>query len=127
GDLVQSWPIIGGLKAQHPDAELHVLVERNFAPACRGIPGIDRVREIDLDDLGRRLLAENLRGAFAAVEDIVAELRAERFDLALNYSSSKMSAVLLKLIGAPDTRGWTMARDWHRLIAHPWSPLCSPH
>lgn len=125
GDLLQTSPIIVGLKAQHPEAELHVLVERNFAPACRGIPGIDRLREIDLDELGRRLLAENLRGAYDAVEQTIAELRAERFDLALNYSSSKMSAVLLKLIGAPDTRGWTMARDGHRLIAHPWARLFS--
>jgi len=50
-------------------------------------------------------------------------LRAERFDLALNYSSSKMSAVLLRLIGAPDTRGWTMSADGHRLISHAWSRL----
>ncbi|MFN8542700.1 MAG: glycosyltransferase family 9 protein [Candidatus Binatia bacterium] len=125
GDLLQTSPIIAGLRAQHRGAEVHVLVERNFAEACRGIPGIDRLRELDLDDVGRTLLAEDLRGAYARVERVIAELRAERFDLALNYSSSRMSAVLMHLIGVPDTRGWTMTPQGHRLIAHPWSRLFS--
>lgn len=128
GDLLQTGPTIVGLKELHPDAELVLLAERNFAPVCRGIPGIDRVWELDLDGLGRVLLGgtgAHLRQAYGIVEETVRALRAERFDLALNYSSSKMSAVLLRLIGVPDTRGWTMTADGHRLIAHPWSRLFS--
>src|SRR6185312_7152725 len=95
---------------------------------CRGLPGVDRVWELDLDRLGRHILGgtgTDLRAAYALVEDEVRRLRAERFDLALNYSSSRMSAVLMALIGVPDTRGWTMTRDGHRLIANPWSRLFS--
>ncbi len=57
------------------------------------------------------------------VEDLVGALRAERFELALNYSSSRMSAVLMGLLHVPDTRGWTMTADGHRLIAQRWSRL----
>ena len=127
GDLLQTSPTIVGLRRQHPDAHITVMVERNFAAACAGIPGIDRVWELDLDDLGRRLLAVpgGLRTAYGVVEETVAALRAERFDVAINYSSSRMSAVLLNLIGTPDTRGWTMTGDGYRLIAHRWSRLFS--
>ena len=126
GDLLQTSPTIVGLREQHPGAEIVVLVERNFADVARGLPGVDRVWELDLDGLGRLPLGQTgdgLREAYRLVDDTVRALRAERFDLALNYSSSKMSAVLLKLVGAPDTRGWTMSADGHRLISHAWSRL----
>ena len=128
GDLLQTSPTIMGLKELWPDAELTALVERNFADVCRGLPAVDRVRELDLDGLGRTMLGDttaSFREAYRVVEDLVAELRAERFDLALNYSSSRMSAVLLGLIRAADTRGWTMTGAGHRLIAHRWSRLFS--
>lgn len=128
GDLLQTSPTIAGLKEAHPEVEVCVLAERNFADVCRGLPGVDRVRELDLDGLGRLVLGgtgADLRTAYRAVAEVVAELRAERFDLALNYSSSRMSAVLMRLIAVPDTRGWTMTADGHRLIAHRWSRLFS--
>src|SRR5262249_12516702 len=110
----------------YQDAELTVLVEHNFSEVCHGLPGIDRVHEIDLDHLGRLILAgtgDGLRAAYREVERTTAELRAEGYELALNYSSSRMSAVLMRLIGVADTRGWTMTDDGHRLIAHGWSRL----
>jgi ADP-heptose:LPS heptosyltransferase len=128
GDMLQTWPTIAGLHELHPDARVTVCVDRNFAEVCRGLPGVDRVWEIELDRLGRLLLddrMDGLRAGYHMVEDLVAALRAERFDLALNYSSSRMSAVLMALIGVPDTRGWTMTADGHRLIAQRWSRLFS--
>jgi ADP-heptose:LPS heptosyltransferase len=125
GDLLQTGPTIEGLKEQHPGCHVTVVVEHNFAEVVRGLPGVDRIHELDLDALGRLLLADDLRAAYHTVDDAVSALRAERFDLALNYSSSRMSAVLLRLIGVPDTRGWTMTTDGFRLISHPWSRLFS--
>ncbi len=125
GDLLQTGPTIVGLKEEHPDCDVTVVVERNFADVVRGLPGVDRIVELDLDGLGRMLLADDLRSAYHTVDDAVRALRHERFDLALNYSSSRMSAVLLRLIGVPDTRGWTMTTDGFRLISHPWSRLFS--
>jgi len=128
GDLLQTSPMIAGLKELHPEAELVALVERNFADVCRGLPGVDRVLELDLDDLGRIMLGgtgEALRRAYGVVADVFHAFQAERFDLALNYSSSRMSAVLLRMIGARETRGWTMTADGFRLIAHPWARLFS--
>lgn len=125
GDLLQTGPTIVGLKEEYPDCHVTVVVERNFADVVRGLPGVDRIVELDLDGLGRMLLGDDLRGAYHTVDDAVRALRDERYDIALNYSSSRMSAVLLRLIGVPDTRGWTMTTDGFRLISHPWSRLFS--
>lgn len=125
GDLLQTSPTISALRAAHPGARITLLADRNFAGVCEGIPGIDDIRRTDLDSLGHQLLAggRDLLSAYRVIEDLVEELRAESFDLALNFSSSGMSAVFLGLLRIPDVRGWSMTPEGHRVIAHPWSRL----
>ena len=116
GDLLQTSPTIVGLRATHPDAHVTVCVDRNFAEVCRGLPGVDRVWEIELDRLGKLLLEPGtggLRAAYHTVEELVAALRAERFELGLNYSSSRMSAVLM---GLQSTTHWVDAGIPRRLV-----------
>lgn len=128
GDLLQTGPTIQGLKAMHPESEITVVVERNFADVCSGLPGIDRIWPLDLDQLGRLMLVpstDGLRAAYAMMAIEIERLRAEQFDLALNYSSSRMSAILMRLIGVADTRGWTATSDGFRVISHQWSRLFS--
>lgn len=128
GDLLQTGPTIQGLKALHPESEITVVVERNFADVCAGLPGIDRIWPIDMDQLGRLMLVpstDGLRAAYATMAIEVDRLRAEGFDFALNYSSSRMSAIFMRLIGVADTRGWTATSDGFRVIAHEWSRLFS--
>ena len=57
GDLLQTGPTILGLKEIHPDCEITVVVDRNFAPVCEGLPGVDRIWALHLDAVGRLLLA----------------------------------------------------------------------
>jgi ADP-heptose:LPS heptosyltransferase len=125
GDLLQTSPTIAGLRRMHPGASITLVAEKNFAEVCEAIPGVDRVHRLDLDQLGCMLLGGPSRVAEAhhAVRGWVEELRAERFDLALNFSSSRMSAVLLGLLGVPDVGGWSMTRDGHRAIRTPWARL----
>ena len=125
GDLLQTSPAIAALRASHPEAAITVVAEKNFADVCDGIPGVGRVHRLDLDRLGALLLegGDALLESYRYVEDVLAELRAERFELALNFSSSRMTAVFMGLLGVPDTRGWAMTPDGMRVIRHPWARL----
>lgn len=125
GDQLQSSPTIAGLRARHPEAEITVAADRQYASVCDGIPGIDHVYELDLDQIGRHLLdgGPKLVDAYRYVEGIVRDLRARAFDLAFNFSSSRLSGVFMRLLGVPDSRGWTMDSEGQRLISHPWSRL----
>jgi ADP-heptose:LPS heptosyltransferase len=125
GDLLQTSPTVAGLRRAHPAAEITLVVEKNFAEVCAAIPGVDHVCRLDLDQLGHLLLGGGARvgEAYHLALETVSELRARRFDLALNFSSSRMSAVLLGLLGVPDVRGWSMTSDGFRAIRSPWSRL----
>jgi ADP-heptose:LPS heptosyltransferase len=125
GDLLQTSPAITDLKSLYPEARLTLVAERNFADVCEGIPGIDEVYRLDFDRLGRLLLegGERILEAHGIVRETALDLRERRFDLALNFSSSRMSAVLLGLLQVPDVRGWCMTDDGFRAIRHPWARL----
>jgi ADP-heptose:LPS heptosyltransferase len=125
GDLLQTSPTVAALRERHPRAAITLLAERNFADVCDGIPGIDRVYRMDLDRLGNLVLGGGgaLLEGYRYVEDVITELRAARFDLALNFSSSRMTAVFMSLLGIPDVRGWSMTADGLRVIRHPWARL----
>lgn len=125
GDLLQTSPTIAGLHAMHPDAKVTLVAEKNFAEVSESIPGVDRVYRLDLDRLGHLLLEGPTRigDAYRYTREVVQDLRAEDFEIALNFSSSRMSAVLLSLLGVPDVRGWAMTADGYRSIQTPWARL----
>jgi ADP-heptose:LPS heptosyltransferase len=125
GDQLQTSPTIAGLKARYPEAEITLLGDVHHIGVCHHIPGIDHVYAVDLDRIGHALLAggTGLVDAYRYVEGVVRELRARGFNLAFNFSSSRMTSVLMRLLRIPDCRGWTMDSEGHRLIAHPWSRL----
>ncbi len=125
GDLLQTSPVIEGLKRSRPGCEITLLAEKSFAEVCEGIPALDRIYRIDLDTLGAELLegGAKLLDGFNYVRRVIDDLRSEGFSLGLNYSSSKMTAVFMGLLRIGDLRGWTMTEDGFRIIAHPWSRL----
>ena len=125
GDQLQTSPTIAGLKERYPHAEITVVGDSRHMEVCRGIPGVDRVYELDLNRIGRDLLGGGTRlvDAYRYVESIVRDLRAPAFDLAFNFSSSRMSSVFMRLLRIADCRGWMMDSEGNRLIVHPWSRL----
>ena len=125
GDLLQTSPTIAALHERHPGAEITLLAEKNFADVADGIPGVARVMRAELDHLGKLLLTGGaaLVDAYRWAEQLIAELRAAEFDLALNLSSSRMTAVFMGLTRVADVRGWSMTPDGFRVIRHPWARL----
>lgn len=125
GDLLQTSPTIATLRERDPDVHITLLADRNFADVCEGIPGLDRILRTDMDELGRKIFAggPELVHAFDDAQALVEDLRGERFDLALNFSSSRMTAVFMRLLRIPEVRGWTATPEGQRLISHPWSRL----
>ncbi len=125
GDLLQTSPAVATLRAHHPEAEIAIMAERNFADVCEAIPGIDRVVRVDLDRLGNLMLRGGgaLLDGYRYVEELLTELRATAYDLALNFSSSRMTAVFMGLLAIRDVRGWSMTDDGMRVIHHPWARL----
>jgi len=125
GDMLQASPTIAGLKRENPQAKLTILVDREFAPICRGIPGIDEIYEIDLAFVCRCLHRDQdgVVDAFEYMEQVVDELKARNFDFCLNMASAGYTAILMKLLEIPDCSGWIADEEGNRLIHSPWSML----
>jgi len=125
GDQLQTSPTIVGLKERYHDAEITVLGDVHHMEVCYGIPGVDRVYELDVNRIGQDLFAggTGIVDAYRYVEHVVQEIRGFEFDLAFNFSSSRMSSAFMRLLRISDCRGWMMDSEGNRLIVNPWSRL----
>jgi ADP-heptose:LPS heptosyltransferase len=51
GDLIQTTPVLAGLRKHHPDARIHLIVKSRFRNAAEMLEGVDVIHEIDGDAL----------------------------------------------------------------------------
>jgi heptosyltransferase-2 len=100
GDAVLSLPAIRALRAANPQSEIVVLARPWVAALYEGERSIDRVIPLTAASGARDWLAKWKLGA---------QLRRERFDLAVLLPNSFESAALVRLSGAPRRVGY--ARD----------------
>ena len=117
--------MIAGMKKEHPGCRVTVIVDSNFAGVCRGIPGIDRVVELELASI-IRALGRGPKGiveAYEFVDEVINELQKTKYDFAVNISSSGYTALLMSILGIEDRRGWVSDEEGCRLITNPWSLL----
>jgi len=98
GDIVHSLPGIAAIRAAVPDAEIHWLVARVWAPVLEGSPVANRLIYFD-------------RGKTFRIAGTVGELRAERYDTAVDFQGLYKSAMLTLFSGAARRVGF------HRLSA----------
>ena len=101
GDVVHVLPCLAALRRAWPEAKIGWVVEELAAPLLAGHPELDRLHVV-----ARKTWQQNLRrGAFlqpvSEARRAIAELRAERYDLAIDFQSNLRSALVARLSGAP--------------------------
>jgi len=113
GDVVHALPVLPPLRAAHPRARIDWVVEDRAAAVLAGRPEIDRVVVFPRRALKGRPLARMTRAA-AFLED----LRAERYDAALDLQGNLKSGVIARLSGARIRYGLdaSVAREGNHLF-----------
>lgn len=96
GDVVVMIPALRALRAQHPDAELHVLVADEAAPLISGLPWIDRIWGLPRSR-GEARIFETM--------PMIKQLRAEKFDRSVDFVGNDRGALLSRLVGAKERLG----------------------
>lgn len=110
GDIIHALPLADALRAALPQVFLGWAVRRRFQDLLTGNPNLDRV-----------YLLESKRPADAL--RLGAELRAERFDVALDVQGLLFSGVLTRLSAAPTRIGYDWNREGNALwMTHPVVP-----
>jgi len=104
GDVVFTTPLLRALRRRHPDAEITYLVEAAAAPVVRRNPHISEL-----------IVVPRSRGLARVRGDLqlARQLRARRFDLAIDLHGGPRSAWLTWASGAPRRIGYTITgRSW---------------
>ncbi len=122
GDLIQTTPLALGLKREYPDCKITALVDSGFIAVAEMMGGVDKVIPLDI----RRFLPSgegsetDLLEIYEYLDQLAKELEKVGFDILINLSHSKFSALLSLLIGAEDMRGYLSSSRGDRLITDPW-------
>jgi lipopolysaccharide heptosyltransferase II len=118
GDVVFTTPAVAAIRRRFPDAHITYLVEPQAAPVVRHNPNIDRV-----------LVAERPRGLSRLRYDIALarRLRAERFDLVIDFHGGPRGSWLTFATGARRRVGYDVpGRGWMYTLRVPWTRALVP-
>jgi predicted lipopolysaccharide heptosyltransferase III len=118
GDVVFTTPAIAALRRRFPDAHLTYLVEAPAAPVVRHHPDLDAV-----------VVLERPRGIARLRYDaqLAARLRAQRFDVAIDFHGGPRSGFLTWATGAAQRIGYDLpGRRWWYTTRIPWTRSLVP-
>src|SRR3954462_2842082 len=104
GDVVFTTPAIAALRTRFPGAHLTYIVEPAAAPIVAGNPHLNDI-----------IVAPRARGIRGVIRDIALgrRLRAQRYDLAIDFHGGPRAALLTWLSGAPLRIGYEIpGRAW---------------
>lgn len=110
GDLVVQLPALAALRAQRPDAELHVLVQASAQPAVALARGLAQVHRLPVDHQG---------GPTEALAPVLSELQALDVSLVVNLTFRPFAAELAERIAPERVVGLACPRGRMR-ITTPW-------
>ena len=116
--MVFTTPAIGAVRRRFPTAHLTYLVEAPAEPVVRHHPGVDSV-----------LVLERPRGLARIRYDLqlAYRLRAEKFDIVVDFHGGPRSGFLTWATGAPRRIGYALpGRQWSYTTRVPWSRSLVP-
>ncbi len=121
GDLIQTTPLIAGLKDADPSCEVTLAVNVGFVGITDFLPDVDRVIPFDITPLRPANPSEySVLDAFRRADSFVKELKAGGFDVLINLTHSTPSGIIGNMLGIPDVRGICLSDDAARTVHNRW-------
>ncbi|MDA1108440.1 MAG: glycosyltransferase family 9 protein [Nitrospinae bacterium] len=122
GDLVQATPLISGMRQKYPDSVITLMVSSDFESFIPNIPDIDNSIVLDIRQFKKREREQDLSWVviYQYLESFLEEVKAQRFDLVVNLSHSKLSALMILYLGIKKVCGFLCNETGDRMTEHPW-------
>lgn len=124
GNVLQTSPLITGIRERYPDAHIAVMVRRMGKAVADRHPDIDEVLVYEEDELYLDMKAndsDRLLHAYETAAQRLRELRDAHFALAYNLTHSIASAMLLKLAGIPKVIGAHLTDEGQYVLRGAWT------
>ena len=118
GDVVFTTPAVTAIRRRFPHARITYLVEAAAEPVVRHHPAIDQV-----------VVVERPHGLARWRYDLVLgrQLRADRYDLVIDFHGGPRSALLAWMSGAPQRIGYALPGRWFEYTTRvPWTRSLVP-
>ncbi|MZG54345.1 MAG: glycosyltransferase family 9 protein [Nitrospinae bacterium] len=122
GDLIQTTPLIRGLREKYPGAKVSLMVSSDFAGAVSLIPGIDNsiifnLRQFkDSDNWEDKSWVK----VYRYLESELNQIRDDSYDLLVNLSHSRLSALMVHYLKVKNIIGFHCNSSGDRMTGHPW-------
>jgi len=122
GDLIQNTPLILGLREKHPNARITLMVSSDFEGVVSLIPGIDNVIVINLRQFkdSEKWKDKSWIKVYRYLESELNKVRNESFDLLVNLSHSRLSALMVHYLKVKNIVGFYCNNFGDRMTGHPW-------
>ena len=122
GDLIQTTPLIQGLKDKHPEARITLMVSSDFEDAVSLIPGVDDSIVFNLRQFkdAKEWEDESWVKIYRYIESELNKIRNKEFDLLVNLSHSRFSALMVHYLKVKNVIGFHCSTTGDRMTGHPW-------
>ncbi len=122
GDILQTTPMLRGLRNAHPGAEITVVTHDLFGHVPVPDTLFDRWVPFPANDLGGELARSpaDWRRHVERLRALADDLAAEPFDLTLNLTHSDLSGLIAAALPSREVRGGLVAPDRTRVVQGPW-------
>jgi len=122
GDLIQSTPLISGLRKKNPDAHISLVVSSDFEAFSHRIPHVNQRIVFNLRQFNDSVANKGVSWVhlYKYFENFLNNLRKDKYDLVINLSHSKLSALMVKYLGIKEFRGFMCNPEGDRITQHPW-------
>ncbi|MBL7047684.1 MAG: glycosyltransferase family 9 protein, partial [Candidatus Marinimicrobia bacterium] len=122
GDMIQTTPLIKGLKEKYPDSKITLLVTSDFASAVPLIPNVDDsiVLNFKQFNMDKNWEDQSWIKIFRYLEESLDDIKSKNYDLLVNLSHSKFSALMVGYLGIKNVVGFHCNEFGDRMTGHPW-------
>ncbi len=122
GDLIQSTPLLKGLRAMYPKAKITLLVGSDFYEFSKRLPVVDEWIVFDIRQFKEKAQDSGVSwiDIYKYFEKTLNQIRDKKFDMVFNLSHSKLSAFIISYLKIQNVRGFKCNSEGDRMTEHPW-------
>ena len=122
GDIIMSTPVLRGLRERQPEAEIHLLINGQFAQITEMIPYVDKVVHFDRNELQRGLGEGDLSlfEPYERLKTLMNQLDSERYTQVINLTQNRLSGYLMSAISCKEKLGLTLQTTGSAFFNSPW-------
>ncbi len=121
GDLIQTSPLLAGLKEEFPGCHITLAANVSFSGICQSLSDIDKTVVFDPKrfihaDGGQTSIID----VYNYLDEFVTQLASEKYDMLINLSHSNLTAIMGRLLNIPDVRGIDNDGEGNKVVNGSW-------